>query len=440
MLRALISCLTLAAWAAALTGCQEQPAAVAAAPAQVRSVAVSTAGQLLRFDLEPATLRWAHRSRQDAEGNRNAFAQAAGTLYLPFESGKLVAFDAATGDIRWTQYANMGDGAADAVMDGDGETLIDPQGRPYYMSQPLLAGDFVYIATAGPPQHAQPRLQVLQRSDGALAGSDGVQTPYNLFAPVACRGHVFVNSAIYLSKYSAQGSATSYGLHEQAAFEAPLYAQMQCDGKALYLGDERGRFYALPLDADANVPGEGDIGDPNNSFTGRPEVLRWTYQSDRFPRLVNSAVNSTALLGKGQLVVAVRQDDERRDALIALDTDNGQERWTYAPEGRIAQWSADSSGIVGYTEVAPGSPGAATQPTTQLFVLDARGQLQARHALASEFQPLSNVVRAANGDLVFVTERGIAQLSAATGQARLSIAHPFARLEHDTVRIEALAP
>lgn len=434
--RTLIPSLTLAALAAGLMGCQERADGVAAAPTQVQSVAVSSAGQLLRFDLEPAALRWAYRSKQDAEGNRNRFAQQAGILYLPFESGKLVAFDAATGEIRWTQYANVGGGASDAVMDGDGETLIDPQGRPYYLSQPLVAGEFVYIATAGPPQFAQPQLQVLQRSDGALAGSDGIQTSYNLFAPVACREHVFVNSAIYLRKYSLRGSATSYGLHDEAAFEAPLYAQMQCDGKALYLGDERGRFYALPLNADANVPGEGDITDPRNSFSGRPEMFRWTYQSERFPRLVNSAVNSTALLGKGQLVVAARQDDERRDALIALDTDSGQERWTYAPDARIAQWSADASGIVGYTEVMQDNPDAATQ----MFVLDAKGQLQKQYALTQGFQPLSNVVKAANGDLVFVTERGIAQLPAADGQARLSIAHPFVRNEHDTVHIQALAP
>jgi len=421
MLKKTARTLALAILAAGLLGCQDRPARESAAPPPhaVQRLVVSSEGRLVQFDLNTASVGWTYASKADAEGNRNTFADDGTTIYLPFESGKLVAFDAATGEVRWTHLANTAAGVADAVGDGEGGVTIDPSLRPYYLSRPLIDGERLYIASAGQPRRFEPRFAVVNRSDGSLVASEGIETNFNLFAPVLCRGNVFVNSAVYLSKYTRQGVATSYGLHEDAAFEAPLYAQMQSDGQTLYLGDERGRFYALPLDAHGNVAGEGDIMDPQNSFTGRPQVFRWTYRSERYPRLAPSDNGSTALV-RGTLIVGVRQEDEKGDALVGLDAASGQERWTYAPGQPIRRWAADEAGVTGDTEGF-------------VFVLDAQGRERARYPVDPQLRPLSNVVALAGGELVFATEQGIAVVGLSAPAARLKIAHPFARNEHDTV-------
>ncbi|WP_038203712.1 PQQ-binding-like beta-propeller repeat protein [Xenophilus azovorans] len=427
MLKKIAGTLALAAMAAGLLACQDRTLEAAAPPSQPAggSLVVASEGRLIRFDLDTVSVRWSHSSKADAEGNRNTFAHDGRTIYLPFESGKLVAFDAATGEVRWTHLANTAHGAADAVADGEGEVTIDPANRPYYLSRPLIDGDLLYIASAGQPHRFEPWFTVVDRRDGSLVASEGIETNFNLFAPVLCRGHVFVNSAVYLSKYTRQGVATSYGLHDESAFEAPLYAQMQCDGKALYLGDERGRFYALPLDADANVAGGGDIMDPQNSFTGRPGMFRWTYRSEAYPRLAGSDNGSTALAG-GTLIVGVRQEDETRGALVGLDAAGGKERWVYAPGQPIRQWTADQAGVIGDTGAF-------------VFVFDLQGREQARYPVDPALRPLSNVVAIGGGDLAFATEQGIAVIDRASRTTRLKIAHPFARNAHDTSHVAYFA-
>lgn len=421
MKKLLLSLTTLLAF----FGCQNKQAQETEVKVAHQTLIVSTQGKVLNFDLDNKKVVWEYASPEDEQGNRNKFTFDETTLYMPFESGKFVALDILTGKDKWTYTAGYG-GMMDAAVSEDGTSSRfgedDDQGHePFFMGQPLQYLDKIYTVTTG--GGSDPYVVVLNKADGSEFTTEGIETKFNLYPPVICQENVFVNSAIYLNKYSLLGTATSYGMYDGSTFESPLYTKMQSDGETLYFGEEDGLFYAITFDKNGNVKGDNDdIMDPKNNFKDNSSIYKWKYQSKAYPKLATNFESNTALYDK-TYVVHVRKYDSEDQALIGLNTKDGSELWQYNQVDEIINWQQNGENIIGYT-------------AKQIFVLDFKGKELATYPISEEFKPLTNIEQTKDGQLVFFTTKGIATIDKTSSQAKILIAYNMKEEYHNTAYIK----
>ncbi|RZK47553.1 MAG: hypothetical protein EOO87_21810, partial [Pedobacter sp.] len=196
-------------------------------PAEEKTIAdhetliVSTHGKVMNINLEQNKIQWQYQSKYNPEGNRNLFSLSDDLLVQPFESGELIAFNLNTGKIFWQEHIlGGGDGNEDAVATADGQldTAFINSKKPLFMTQPLIAGDNVYITSTNQPQSSDvPALYNFNKKTGEKIWVENLPTVFNLFKPVLHNDFIFVNSAVYLNMYSKnEGTSTSYGVFDGA--------------------------------------------------------------------------------------------------------------------------------------------------------------------------------------------------------------------------------
>ena len=380
-----------------------------------QTLIVSGNGELLNFNLDTQSLAWKYASKQDLSGNRNRFVYDEKAIYLPFESGKFVSVDINTGKVNWTNTAVGSDGIMEGYVDEDGESFSEDTGEVNYMTTPLVYGDKVYIASCS----GRPQFLTFNKLDGSSFASDNVNTKFNMYKPVVCRGNIFVTSAVYLDMYTEVGTWTSYGMHDEACFESPLYVQPQSDGKTLFLGEEAGKFYALPLSSNADIPGENDIMDVDNTFTKREGLFDWVYQSSEYPRLATYS-GSTALVDNTFIVCV--EGDNNRQALVGINTGNGKEKWIFEANDEIRNWNITGDEIIGYT-------------SGDIFVLNLKGDLTGKYQIDTVLPPLSDIISTKVLNLIFITTKGVSLLSRPNQKTTLLIPYNFAENEHNRYSI-----
>lgn len=402
-----------------LFGCQTKQAEPTVKVPQ-QTLILSTNGKVINFDLDNKKVVWEYNSPNDVEGNRNAFDFDETTLYMPFESGKFAALDILTGKEKWVFEAGQ-IGMMDVAVDASGGFETEAGSEPYFMGQPLQYQDKVYTVTTGGGSY--PYLVILNKADGSEFTTEGIETKFNMYQPVLCQENVFVNSAIYLNKYSLRGTPTSYGMYDENTFDSPLYAQMRSDGETLYFGEEDGKFYAIPFNKDGNVKGDNDdIMDPKNNFKDNLSIYSWRYQSKEYPRLATNGDNSTAL-HKKTYVVNVRKADSDAQALIGLNAKDGSEQWKYSLGEEIINWHQSGERLIGYT-------------TQKIFVLDFKGKELETYAISEGFKPLTNIEETKDGQLVFLTTQGIATIDKTAKQAKLLIAYGVKDTYHNRAYVK----
>ncbi|MCA4792984.1 PQQ-binding-like beta-propeller repeat protein [Myroides odoratimimus] len=403
----------------AFFGCQNKQTQDTVVNVSNQTVVFSSSGKVVNFDLDNKKVVWEYTSAQDEGANRNKFTFDENTLYMPFESGKLVALDFLTGKEKWVFTAPQ-TGVMDMAVGDEGSNAAD-RGEPYFMSQPLQYQDKVYMVSIGGGN--DPYFYVINKTDGSEYKIEGIETKYNLSQPVLCQEMVFVNSGIYLNKYSLKGTGTSYGMYEGITFDSPLYAQMRSDGETLYFGEEDGMFYAIPFNENADVKGDNDdIMDPKNNFKDNLSIYKWRYQSKEYSRLATNADSNTALYGK-TYVVQVRKSDSDAQALIGLNAKTGEEQWSYGSTEEIVNWHKSGEHLIGYT-------------MTMVFVLDFQGKELATYPITEEFKPLTNIEETKDGQLVFLTTRGVTTIDKTSKQAKVLIAYETKEEYHNTAYIK----
>jgi len=385
-----------------------------------QTLIVSSNGRLIHFNLDDHTVTWEQLSKADSSGNRNHFTFDEKHIYLPFESGKFIAADIISGKIIWSQLPVSSNGGMDAAMDSDGEIADqDHSESVYYMGRPLLWKDKIYMASF----NEQPKLWVINKADGSIFASDYISTRFNMYQPVVCRNSVFINSGPYLDMYSERGTLTSYGMYDDSAFESPLYTQMQSDGKALYLGDENGVFYAIPFTDGPQVLGENDIMDPNNTFQGRTDIYKWKFQSGIYPSLAENFNSHTALEGDQFIVLVKKAEESKEHALLSIDKNSGKLRWTYAFQEELIHWNVVDQEILAYHN-------------SELFILDLHGQLKQRITIDQQLKPLSNIQKDRAGNLLYATEKGIVLIDVTLKKSQLKIPYSLTRNYHNYTQIQ----
>lgn len=404
----------------AFFGCQNKQTQDAVVKVPNQTVVFSTNGKVINFDLDNKKVVWEYTSPRDEEGNRNKFTFDETTLFMPFESGKLVALDILTGKEKWTFNAGH-IGMMDMAMGEDGSYLEEERQEPYFMGQPYQYKDKVYTVTTG--GGTDPYFVVLNKVDGTAFVTEGIETKFNLYQPVLCQENVFVNSAIYLNKYSLSGTPTSYGMYDDNTFDSPLYTQMRSDGETLYFGEEDGKFYAVPFSKEGNVKGDNDdIMDPKNNFKDNASIYTWRYQSKEYPRLATSFESNAVLYGK-TYVVNVRKADSDAQALIGLNAKTGEEQWKYASAEEIVNWHQSGESLIGYT-------------AKKIFVLDFDGKELATYPITEAFKPLTNIEETKEGQLVFLTAKGVTTIDKTSKQAKVLIAYETKEEYHNTAYIK----
>ena len=332
---------------------------------------------------------------------------------MPFESGSLKKIDVNTGEIIWQKqiYGRDNEG-----MDFTDEFAKLEKLTPLFMSKPLVDAKNVVIASHGQPKTTQPFLYSFDKGTGEVVWKERLPTHFNLFAPVKFKGtnfnYYFVNSAIYLEKYGANtGSTYSYGMYlsdkynAKNRFKNTIYNQMQTDGKSLFIGDERGRFYSLPLDKNANVLNQ-DINDPNNIFSINTSVFKWVYSDEEFG-YVN---NGITFLKNNVLFASVEDGLVEQSALSAINTGNGELKWKKVFTGKILHWSLIDDEIFGYTE-------------DKVFRIDASGEDFVEWDLQNK--PLSNMEKMNSSNIIYLTQNGIEKFDLQKSIATLVLERDF---------------
>ncbi|WP_121966966.1 PQQ-binding-like beta-propeller repeat protein [Myroides sp. N17-2] len=404
----------------AFFGCQNKQAQGAEVKVPNQTIVFSTNCKVINFDLDNKKVVWEYTSAQDEAGNRNKFDFDETTLYMPFESGKFVALDILTGKEKWVYEAGQ-IGMMDVAVDASGGFETEAGSEPYFLGQPLQYQDKVYTVTTGGGSY--PYFVILNKADGTEFQTEGIETKFNMYQPVLCQENVFVNSAIYLNKYSLRGTPTSYGMYDENTFDSPLYTQMRSNGETLYFGEEDGKFYAIPFNKDGNVKGDNDdIMDPKNNFKDNLSIYTWRYQSKEYPRLATSFESNTVLYGK-TYVVNVRKADSDAQALIGLNAKTGEEQWKYVLAEEIVNWHQSGEKLIGYT-------------AKKIFVLDFDGKELATYPIAEEFKPLTNIEETKEGQLVFLTINGVTAIDKTSKQAKVLIPYEVREEYHNTAYIK----
>lgn len=373
---------------------------------------VSSKGKLFNFNLETQKLTWQYISKEDTLLNRNRFSYDENSIYLPFESGRILSAQIISGKINWNNmYKDSPDGVMDAAVSDDGTVITENSDKdlgPIFMSKPLLYNHNLYIASAGRPDVFTSRFYVINAKNGSSVATDRNSTNYNYFQPIENNTNIYLNSAVYLDLHYKEGTLASNGMHEGAAFQNPLYTQMQASKKQLFLGDEYGVFYALAVEEKGLTKG-GDIMDPKNNFVDRKDIFEWTYQSKKYPGLGD---DQTAL-ANDLFIVCKKSDDESKMALIAIDASSGKENWLFEPQEVIKNWQVvNQNEVVGYTK-------------NKIFVLDLKGKITFEIPIDPSFYPVSNIEVNAKNQLLYITGKGIVSVDRSSKKAGLLVAHTF---------------
>lgn len=373
---------------------------------------VASKGQLLNFNLETKKLTWEFTSTEDVGLNRNQFTYDSENIYLPFESGKFVSIQINSGKKNWIIASSREMiGITDAYIDEDGSVQTDnpiSDNGPIFMSKPLLANDYLYIASAKVGYDKHSEFIVLNKKDGTTFTVQENSTFYNYFAPVENNTNVYVNSATNLDMHYQEGTLANYGLFEKSAFEHPLYTQMQTSKNMLFLGDEKGKFYALEVDKVGLVK-RGDISDPKNNFIDRKDLFEWTYQSSKYPYLGNS---NTALTNN-LFIVHKKSEDEKTEALIALDSKSGKESWLFEPNTNIINWQVvDNNEILAYSK-------------SKIYVVDLRGNLVTEMDVDPKLLPISNIEVNKAKNLIYLSYERVVLVNRETKKPEILIPYTF---------------
>lgn len=388
---------------------------------------VATEGSVYNFDLDEKRLSWKYDSPLDTLGNRNFFAIDGQHLFIPFESGSLKNFDINTGQIIWKQQIDGSKSSGMEINTGEDEIIEVENLRPLFMSKPLIDNKNIVIASHGQPTTTIPFLYSFDKNTGQIIWQEPLPTHFNIFAPIKYKGarfnYYFVNSAVYLEKYGANtGSRTSYGMYlsekqnKKNRFKRPIYNQMQTDGRNLFIGDENGSFYCLPLTEEANVRTQ-DIEGPNNTFRNNPSVFTWIYNDETF----ENAGNQITFLGDKVLFADVRDDVADQSALLAINTTDGLLKWKKALLGRILNWTLLDNKIVGYTD-------------DSIFQIDVSGQNFVEFEIKNK--PLSNIEQIDSSHIIYITQQGIEVLDLNTKKANLVIQKTFNENHYNNVQIK----
>lgn len=398
--------------AAILSGCHSTGKKEPAVKVPNETLIVSSKGKLFNFNLETGKLTWQYVSKEDTLSNQNRFTFDTESVYMPFESGRLVSVQIVSGKVKWNNsYKDAPDEIIEGGISEDGIIITENSERylgPVFMSKPLRYDDKLYIASAGNPQVFRSRFYVINAKDGTSFSTDNNSTNYNYYQPVENNKNIYLNSAVYLDLHYKEGTSASNGMYEDAPFPDPLYVQMQASGNLLFLGDEKGKFYALAVEEKGLTKG-GDITDPKNNFTDRKDIFEWTYQSEKYPRLGD---DQTAL-ADDFLIVCKKSDDGNKMALIALDSKSGKEKWMFEPRGMIKNWQLTGQHeITGYT-------------ADKIFVIDLKGKTTFEIPVDSSLYPVSNIEINAKKQLIYITGKGIVSVDREKKKMKLMISHTF---------------
>lgn len=390
-------------------------------------------GSVFSVDLDGNKISWQHDSPLDTGGNRNYFAIDGQSIYLPYESGKLVNYDVTTGKIIWQEQIY---GAEDQPMamssDPNDQAEMIKALMPLYMTTPLIDNGHVIIASTGQPTQATGWLYSFNKTNGSKKWNEQLPTTFNFYAPVRYKDNYFINSAVYLNKYSVnEGTWTSYGMFDGMEvagegsssgdpnhFDKPIYNQMQANDKSMFIGDESGKFYCLQFDKNGNLP-DGDITDPNNTFIRNPKVFKWVFSDEQF----NFQKSHITFLDDNTLYVEIKTGLADQSCIFALNADNGEVRWKKIIKGDVFNWALQGDKIVGSTE-------------NLIFWMNADGKNYVEMQTVNK--PLSNIELRDKKYLIFATKDGIESLDIDTKKSKVIFAKTFVENTFNNIQIKYL--
>ncbi len=393
----------------------------------------SSNGSFINFNLDENKINWEYNSAIDSTGNRNYFAVDGQSVFMSFESGKLINFDLNTGKIIWKhQIYGVEDQVLDMSSAENAEAEMLKPMMPLFMTKPLVDGENIVIASTGQPSVTQGYLYKFSKASGEKKWHEELPTQFNLFAPVKYRNFYFVNSAVFLRKINIEdGSSMSYNMfdantevagqptqnHEVNQFQYPIYNQMQSDDKNIYIGDEKGRFFCLNLDKNADLP-NGDISDFNNTFIKNPKVFKWVFSDESF----DFQENNITFLEDGVLYTEMKNGAATQSCLYAIATENGKPKWKKVINGNVLNWSQQNDKIIGNTK-------------NTIFYLDKKGDNFVE--IKIEDKPLSNIALMDKTHLIYVTQKGIEVLDTETKTTKIIYKKPHNHQgEHNYVQIK----
>jgi len=392
-------------------------------PTQVSysTLLVASSGGVYNFNLDKKRLSWKYESPLDSSGNRTSFVLNGQHIFMPFESGSLNSFDVNTGEIVWKQQIYGRDNSGISVSRNSDNAEEIGKLTPLFMSSPLVGSKNIVIASHGQPNATTPFLYSFDKHNGDPIWQKRLPTHFNYFAPLKYKGShfdfYFVNSAVYLTKHGANsGSRYSYGMHESNRFKDPIYNQMQTDGKTLFIGDEKGRFYALPLDEDANVL-KNDISDTSNTFIENPSIFKWIYSHEDF----EYTGNQITFLDNGVLFAEVQSGTADQSAIIAINTASGDLEWQRRFSNKIQNWSLLGNRIVGYT-------------LSTIFYIDTSSRDLVEFNIQN--MPISNIEQIDSSRIIYLTRQGIEILDLSSKMAELVIENAFSEKQHNNSQIK----
>lgn len=400
---------------------------VKAIPTQVKhtTLLVATEGSIYNFDLEANKIAWEYNSRLDYEGNRNFFVLNEQNIFMPFESGSFINFDVNTGKIIWKKQI-YGRKEVGIIIEAVNTTdhIINVEGlTPLFMSKPLVDEQQIVIASHGQPSRTNPYLYSFDKKTGQTNWQESLPTHFNVFAPIKYKGskfdYYFVNSAVFLEKYgSNSGSRTSYGMFDDNQFDWPIYNQMQTDGKNIFIGDEKGKIYCLPLDENANIP-NGSYS-PNNTFIKNPSVFKWIFSDESF----TFQENSITFLDNGILYTDIKNSTDNQSAIFAIKTNNGKLKWKKTVKGSILNWTLINDEIIGNTQ-------------NTIFSLDVTGENYTEINIPTK--PLSNIELLDKGHFIYITQKGIEVFNVNTKKFTVVFDKQFNDNSHNNLQIKLIS-
>ncbi|TDG35643.1 hypothetical protein EZJ43_13315 [Pedobacter changchengzhani] len=396
---------------------------------------VANSGQIYNYNLESNKVTWQYTSKFDTAGNRNNFAIDGQQIFMPFESGKFISFDVATGKIIWKQevFGNE-DSPIGMSSDENDQAKMLNELKPLFMTKPLIDGENVVIASGGNPNSIQGSyLYNFNKKDGDRKWHCSLPRPFNAYAAVKYRDNYFINSAEYLEKISPnEGSSMSYGLFDgedevpgsnvapnpKSQFERGIYCQMQTDGNSLFIGDEVGKFYCFQLDKTGSVK-DGDIMDPKNTFIGNPKLFKWTFSDKDF----TFQKNGITFLTDNALLVEMKTGTADKSCIFALNTDDGKVKWKKVVSGDIKNWALQGNLIVGST-------------ADKIFWIDANGENYKEASVQTK--PLSNIEVMNATNFIYLTTNGIEIFDTNLKKAKVIFKKQVAEREFDNYQVKFL--
>lgn len=378
---------------------------------------LTTAGKIINFNLETKQLAWIYSSQKDSEGNRNMPIFDEEKIYLPFESGKIIAFDIQSGKPIWTTYPHTNNEIVVSKKNSDGSTeiLIDSLKAPYYIGRGLLAGNRLYMPMAGQPELFYPLIRTIDAKTGEVLLNEEITTNYNYFAPVFCDDFLFVNSAIYLEKYTLNDAKIAERKQLAVPFEERISAQIKSDGTHLYIADQNASFYKITPDEYDNLR----IKSEHEGFS-IPKFAEWNpNKTNKGIFNENSFAGNATELVNNTWIVSVFDENEKK-FLIAWNTENGKLLWEREIPNLLS-WSVQNNTIV-----------ALQKEKITLFNL--KGKETASFSFEPNEKPISNIIYTPEKKILFACEKGIMKMEK-NRKTEVLVSIPLKSLYHDFCKL-----